>query len=326
MRMGDSIEKIEGKAIPRDSGLYDSLDEKIKILHETAWHDKWQNQGDQYHLWLDNFKEEEKIHAMFLLSKFMYFDNETIRELMQRVYEDLYRRPIIYEIRRGKCLTKDEGAIIEEEFNKRLERTRFLSIGNPSESSAHLLYFFRQENRLERDLFINAHQLYTHTSEGDMLIAKTVVGNIDRIVVLDDFCGSGSQATAFDEEFVVNLKKDKPEIKIDYFSLFAIEKGLNKIRDLHYNRAEAVFVLDNSYKCFSKDSRFFSAKEAEIKKSCKLICNRYGRKLEPMNPFGYKNGQMLLGFHHNTPNNSLPIFWSEKKSWNPIFKRFVKLY
>lgn len=325
MRMGDSIEKIEEKAVPRDSGLYDSLDEKIKILHETAWYDKWQNQGDQYHLWLDNFKEEEKIYAMFLLSKFMYFDNETIRELMQRVYDDLYRRPIIYEIRRNKFLTKDEG-VIEKEFKKRLERTRFLSIGNPSESSAHLLYFFRQENRLERDLFINAHQLYTHTAEGNLLIANTVVEGIDRIVILDDFCGSGSQATAFDEEFVVNLKKDKPEIEIDYFSLFAIEKGLNKIRDLHYNRAEAVFVLDDTYKCFSKDSRFFSMKESEIKKSCKSICNKYGRKLEPGFPFGYRNGQMLLGFHHNTPNNSLPIFWSEKKSWNPIFKRFVKLY
>ena len=70
--MGDCIEKIEEKAVPRDSGLYDSLDEKIRILHETAWRDKWQNQGDQFHLWLDNFKEEEKIHAMFLLSKFMY--------------------------------------------------------------------------------------------------------------------------------------------------------------------------------------------------------------------------------------------------------------
>lgn len=323
--MGDSVEKIDQNATPRDSGLYDSLDEKIKILHETAWHDKWQSQGDQYHLWLENFKYEEKIHAMFLLSKFMYFDNETIRELMQRVYEDLFRRPIIYQIRKDKGNTKDE-AVIEDDFKKKLKQTRFLSIGNPSESSAHLLYFFRQENRLERDLFINAHQLYTHTNEGELLIAKTVVDNIDRIIVLDDFCGSGSQATTFDGEFVVNLKKDKPEIEIDYFSLFAIEKGLNKVKHLHYNRAEAIFVLDDTYKCFSKDSRFFDVKEADIKNNCRALCNKYGRKLDPKNPLGYKNGQMLLSFHHNTPNNSLPIFWSEKKSWNPIFKRFVKIY
>lgn len=323
--MGDSVEKIVPSAEPRDSGLYDSLDEKIKILHETAWHDKWQNQGDQYHTWLENFKEDEKIPAMFLLSKFMYFDNETIRELMQRVYEDLYRRPIIYEIRRSKENTRDAN-IIECEFNKHLVRTRFLSIGNPSESSAHLLYFFRQENRLERDLFINAHQLYTHTAEGDLLIAKTVIGDIGRIVVLDDFCGSGSQASTFDKEFVVNLKKDKPEIKIDYFSLFAIEKGLNKIKGLHYDRAEAVFVLDETYKCFSNNSRFFDVKEVDIKQNCRKLCTKYGRKLESRNPLGYKNGQMLLGFHHNTPNNSLPIFWSERKSWNPIFKRFVKIY
>ncbi len=323
--MDISVEKIERPAVPRDSGLFDTLEEKIKILHNTAWRDKWQSQGDQYHLWLENFKEEERISAMFLLSKFMYFDNETIRELMQRVYEDLYRRPIIYEIRRSKGMTKDPS-IIEDEYKKQLAHTRFLSIGNPSESSAHLLYFFRQENRLERDLFINAHQLYTHTAEGDILISKTVVDDIDRIVVLDDFCGSGSQATTFDGEFVINLKKDKQTIKIDYFSLFAIEKGLNKIKDLHYDRAESVFVLDESYKCFSGDSRFFDSKEDDIKQNCRTLCNKYGRKLEPRNPLGYKNCQMLLGFHHNTPNNSLPIFWSERKSWTPIFKRFVKIY
>lgn len=323
--MDIGFEEVDPIAAPRDSGLYDCLDEKIKILHETAWRDKWQSQGDQYHLWLENFKEEEKIFAMFLLSKFMYFDNETIRELMRRVYEDLYRRPIIYQIRKGRGNTTDKS-IIEGEFKKNLNRTRFLSIGNPSESSAHLLYFFRQENRLERDMFINAHQLYTHTTEGDLLIAKTVVENIDRIVVLDDFCGSGTQATAFDGEFVVNLKKDKPDIEIDYFSLFAIENGLNKIKNLHYNKAEAIFVLDDTYKCFSKDSRFFDVKEEDIKTHCRTLCNKYGRKLEPKNPLGYKNGQMLLGFHHNTPNNSLPVFWSEKKSWNSIFKRFVKIY
>lgn len=322
--MGDSIEEKD-LATPRDSRLYDILEEKIKILHDTAWHDKWQCQGDQYHLWLENFEEEERVYSMFLLSKFMYFDNENIRELMQRVYEDMYRRPIIYQIRIKNDFTRDEG-VIEAEFKKELARTRFLCIGNPSESSAHLLYFFRQENRLERDLFINAHQLYTHTREGDSIIAETVVDDIDRIVVLDDFCGSGSQATDFDGEFVVHLKKTKPEIIIDYFALFAIEKGLDKIRKLHYNTANAVFIMDETYKCFSEDSRFFSDKEGDIKANCKIICNKYGRKLEPRNPLGYKNGQMLLGFHHNTPNNSLPVFWSEKIMWNPIFKRFIKLY
>ncbi len=323
--MDTGAEEIELNVTPRDSGLFDSLDEKIKILHETAWHDKWQNQGDQYNLWLDNFKEDEKIYAMFLLSKFMYFDNETIRELMQRVYEDLYRRPIIHEIRKHEGLTKDE-AIIERDFKKRLERTRFLSIGNPSESSAHLLYYFRQENRLERDLFINAHQLYTHTQDGDVIIAKSLVKDIDKVVVLDDFCGSGSQATTFDKEFVVNLKKDKPELIIDYYSLFAIEKGLNKVSNLHYNRVRSIFILDESYKCFSDNSRFFTTNEEHIKRACRTICNKYGRHLEPRNPLGYKNCQMLLGFHHNTPNNTLPIFWSEKKAWNPIFKRFIKIY
>lgn len=309
---------------PRDSKLYDSLEEKIKILHDTAWRDKWQSNGDLFHLWLENFKEDERIYAMFLLSKFLYFGNETIRELMKRVYEDLYRRPIIFDIREANHYTTN-SKFIDSEYQKILDRTRFLSIGNPSESSAHLLYYFRQENGLHRDLFINAHQLYTHTTEGDNIIANTVVDDIDRIVVLDDFCGSGSQAKEFDREFVVNIRKKEPRIKIIYYSLFAIEKGLNDIKNLHYDFADSVFILDSTYKCFSGKSRFFSPKEKDIKSNCHTICNKYGRKLNFHNPLGYNNCQMIIGFHHNTPNNTLPIFWSEKKGWTPIFKRFAKL-
>ena len=43
---------------------------------------------------------------------------------------------------------------------------------------------------------------------------------------------------------------------------------------------------------------------------------------------GYDNAVrdiVEFGFYYNTPNNSLPIFWS-KKEWYPIFERKVKLY
>ena len=53
------------------------------------------------------------------------------------------------------------------------------------------------------------------------------------------------------------------------------------------------------------------------------MCVKYGEQWG--DPLGYNDCQMLLGFHHNTPNNTLPIFWREK-NWTPIFKRYAKLY
>ena len=110
--------EIEERLESRDSNIYDVLDRKIKVLHNTAWRDKWQWESDQYSKWLANFeKGEEQLNAMYMLSKFMYFDNETIRELMVRIYEDLYKRPIVYEIRKNHGGTKDI-VLIESEFEK----------------------------------------------------------------------------------------------------------------------------------------------------------------------------------------------------------------
>jgi hypothetical protein len=43
---------------------------------------------------------------------------------------------------------------------------------------------------------------------------------------------------------------------------------------------------------------------------------------------GFENGQLLVGFHHNTPDNTLPIIWYDEEfaSWTPIFKRYNKIY
>ena len=46
------------------------------------------------------------------------------------------------------------------------------------------------------------------------------------------------------------------------------------------------------------------------------------------NKLGFRNGQLLLSLHHNTPNNTLPIIWYDEDGieWTPIFKRYNKVY
>ena len=54
----------------------------------------------------------------------------------------------------------------------------------------------------------------------------------------------------------------------------------------------------------------------------------YGPLLRPEYPGGWGNNQLLLGFQHNTPDNTLPIMWAEgdaSRPWTPAFKRYAKL-
>lgn len=311
------------EAIQLGNTVEDQLKQKIKLLSTGPWSEQFTG-GDILSKWLSNFNNDEYVPMLYLLSNFMYFDNSCIRELLHRAYEDLYRRPQIFSIRRSHKNITDMG-IINKEFKQILKNTRFIGIGNPSESSSHLLYYYRQENDLDTNLFINAYDAINPNS-------STVLKGVKRVVFIEDFCGSGDQAEEYYNKFVKIIKSQLPEIIIELHILFATEHGYNRISKLGYDDVKVIYTLNSSYKCFHEKSRFFptlfkddAGLDLIDKKVCADISEKYGLILAPDFPFGYNDGQLLISFHHNTPNNTLPIFWYSK-NWNPIFKRYTKNY
>ena len=89
----------------------DSLIKKIKVLGESIWEYKVGN--DHIKRWIGNFRgqvtdeETEKLYALYLLSNFIYFGNKELRELITAVYRDLYKYPIVKEIRKDNKNTTD---------------------------------------------------------------------------------------------------------------------------------------------------------------------------------------------------------------------------
>jgi hypothetical protein len=318
--------------------IYDRLLNKVITYYATIWKDR---RSDKiYEEWLNNFKDtstedKEKLHALFLLSKFMYFGNIELRELLRCVFRDLFKYPIIAEIRKNNNNCKNIE-LIDKIFNDELSKTRFLGVGNPSESGVHLLYYFRQENNLEKSSFINTHEIFKNnviketdangidTSRVDVKIKDA---NIKRYVFIDDFCGSGTQAKDYSKDIVEQIKHINKDIEVNYLMLFGTEDGISSVkRETLFDKVETVFSIDSSFKCFSDISRYFCKPITEIEKDfCMNMCKKYGDKLWASFPFGYKNGQLLLSFFHNTPDNTLPIFWAENTDWQPIFKRFHKI-
>ena len=92
------------------------LRDKIECLNNILWENKLS--GDKIEEWLDNFKsEDERNAALYLLSRFIFFNEESINKLVKALYRDLYRYPIIEWIRKKNGNTLDES-IIEPEFDK----------------------------------------------------------------------------------------------------------------------------------------------------------------------------------------------------------------
>jgi hypothetical protein len=109
-----------------------------------------------------------------------------------------------------------------------------------------------------------------------------------------------------------------------------------------FDKADTVFELDETYKIFSDESRYFSKtlsiEDRDFFENACRTCYRDKWELNGddisrqdggilnKDECGYADGQLSLGFFYNIPNNTLPIFWAESNDWKPIFKRYSKVY
>jgi len=320
--------------------LEEQLHDKIKVLNETTWESKVKRPIIEK--WLANFEtEEEKHHALFLLSNFMYFGLIQIKQLLISLYRDVYKYPIIEEIRKSDSNTVDLTAI-NTKFKEALLQTRFLAMGNSSESGAHLLYLFRQVNNLGTDLFAEP---FIKDAAGNVQLTDT---SVKHYVLFDDFCGSGSQAISYSKDTVAKIKALDPTIKVSYLMLFSTKTGKKNVIDSRlFDRVEAVVEFDESFKFFAANSRYLQkCPDAIDKVFLKDLCVKYGEPLirdigsklgwsgTALDGFvkdhalGFGDCQLLIGFSHNTPDNTMPIIWYDEKTitWYPIFKRYNKVY
>lgn len=323
----------------------------IEVLNETLWEKRVLE--PEIKAWLSNFEQKDQLYALYLLSKMMYFNASSIRNLLKALYRDLYRYPIIKKIREDFGHTLDES-FIEAKFQEELRRTRFLGVGNPSESGVHLLYYFRQENKIPKRLFVNTDDVVHFYNSGRRSAGtknKYDFSDVTRYIFIDDLCGSGEQATSNSSNVkrcVEQLKAAEPDAKVSYLMLFGVTKGVEVVDNSKlYDQVEALIELDESYKCFGDESRYFSVGENDVKNKArqiayekgKLLMQHYYKQIIPetsptfdayvdYSSLGWGNCQLLMSLHHNTPDNTLPIMWYDEddKLWTPIFKRYNKVY
>ena len=318
--------------------LEDRLTAQVKRLLESVW----ERRADLKDIdaWLAQFQDDndaarcERLQMLFLLSQFMYFGMFEMRALLRSLYRDHFEYPFVDSFRRANGHTRDQSAI-DAAFQTKLAGTRFVGLGNPSESSSHILYYFRQENSLERNLFISPGDIFHFVADDDGGFLHIVRDtSITQYVLIDDLCGSGQQIERYANDIALPLKafaaREGRQVQVSYFTLFGTDAGLDYVRSLGtFDRVECVVELDRSFRCFDPKSRYFANEQEPISREfAEAICRQHGTALQPAHPLGYDNGQLLLGFAHNTPDNTLPIFSHDEPSgtpWTSIFRRYAKL-
>lgn len=319
--------------------VIDRLESTIKTLIENAWRNdlnisrvrEWYSQFNQS----TNPQENEQIQFLFLLTKFMYFGNREIMQMLRSLYNDSFKYDMIRKIREQHQDTLDED-FLNESFNDVLGATRFLGIGNPSESGAYLLYKFRQANQLSKELFINTHEIFTPLaaeSSGRRRREFSIANpTINRYIFIDDMTASGQQAIDYSKDIVSVIKELNPNAEVCYFVLVATSRAIQRLQEESmYDRVETVFKLGSSFHCFENGSRYYKDEDNFSNRIfTRESCCKYDSLLEnPDYVLGFDNSQLLISFEHNTPDNVPPSFWSDGKEetpWTPVFQRFHKIY
>ena len=309
------------------------LETKVKKLSELLW----EHRADRpaVNRWLDNFtgdcvcKALEQKHALYLLSKFLYFGHSEVRELLRAMFQDLFRHPLSVQIR-AQIPDQDDFEAIHQGVMEEVLRTRFLGLGNPAESGTHILYDFRLVNNLPLEVFASPHELFSGSlNDPQVEWANT---EINRLIFIDDFCGTGSQAKDIGYKYVPFLRdiaqQSNIQLEVWYLTLLATTAGLAALRQCGlFDRVVSVSELDATYRSFDAQSQAYTNPPGDLfRTDAEKIALHYGNKILPGFPFGYGDCQLLVGFHHNVPDNTLPIMWLERPelSWYPIFPRVAK--
>jgi hypothetical protein len=317
--------------------------EEIELRLKTLINYAWDSEVtfESVSAWLENFdgkvldKDSEQMLALFSVSRFLYFSKRMVREMLKSLFRDHFRAPLIQEIRKNYSNTRDED-FLAKAFEDELASTRFLGVGNPSESGAHLLYYFRQVNRLKKDLFIDLSAAFVPKLEKNYagqpeIRFRADIPGVNRYIFFDDLVGSGEQASQYLGANLAAFKRDNPKVELKYLCLFGTSEGMARLNDpsLFGGAATCLFELDETYKAFHDKSRPLSGAPGWFQKNeFERMARGYGARLQPDREAGYNEGQLMIGFSHNTPDNTLPIFWDEglEEPWSPVFIRFDKKY
>ena len=280
---------------------FPTKDTMFDILHKII-EKSWKNDisASDINEWLSNFSgkvfdvDSEQRLALWLLCNFTFYSSEDINHLCKVLF-----RKFIHDL-----ISRDNIEI--NQIEEVLKQVCFSSVGSASESGGLLLYHFRQEANLSLDRFFYPTSIESTTDT--------------TIVLIDDATLSGGTAL---RSFYKRLE-DLPHKHIYYLTIIASEEAIEKLKEKGII-VICCSIVDERNKCFSENSMAFY-RYPSLKNFAKQLAEKYGEDIveSPDKPLGYKNGEYCFGFYYNTPNNSLPIFWSHK-NWTPIFPRKEKL-
>jgi hypothetical protein len=237
-------------------------------------------------LWLEQFDDADRDVAARMLDAILFLGHQHIRTTFRELLPTL---PDWHE---------DEA--------QRSGRWFFVPFsGSVGESGDSMVHTFRMATSMTQKRF---NHLFVHRSE---LVSKRP-GPDDTVVLIDDFSGTGTQATRAWREVFAEILAEQP--KIILLLVAATREAQSAISNSTEMQLVCGTLLEDQHNFFHAGCNHFSNPE-------KQTVEHYCRRADQRHPRGSGSSGLLVVFAHRCPNNSLPILHAKHQHWSGLFPR-----
>ncbi len=304
--------------------------------------------------WLEQFPEDQWKFLFFFASKIIFYTYEQFLAIMDTLLERRIKKMVLEHIIFSKNLPPFSYKEAIPFFKTEFQKTLFVGLSD----SSRINEFCHRNILIDRtsNLGIELNTLIYPTKrriesgsvkvqescsqfEDSVLKTDDVLLGKTRLIIIDDFSGSGSDII----NSLTILEKSSLDFQEIIFAPYIITykavQNLQKwIEDEPPRKNKFSFtygsLLEEDLMCFDftksyLKSDWFGNEDicAILKQNCEWAFDKiFKSNLDPSAKFGFGDLKIAFVNYYNCPDNTLPILWfNYGKKWKPLFERAKRI-
>ena len=261
--------------------------------------------------WINNvdLDRTDQIALIRLLPEIAFIDQDE----MKMLYKTAFSHQICRWLMDQERLDFRAGAVrLENEMAVALQRTWFCALTDSLD-----IALFCHVNRVAPHAY--RPQWHTLKQFGSKRLIRDYIATecIERLVVLEDIVGSGSQSSRILADVAQTITSCVPLL---FVPLIISDNGLRAVQRALGQHSHCSVAPVSTIASTAQVRRKPVAYESEFVATARSIIERTRARFTT-NPYGYGGVGTLIVLHTNCPNNTPPFVWCDRTDWHPLFPR-----
>lgn len=174
---------------------------------------------------------------------------------------------------------------------------------------------------LDKEMEMENNPLFPY-KETVLMDIRNIANDTDTVITVDDICGTGGTL----DKFLYANRKYFNRKRVIVLFLVVTKVAIKEIKKIKQKYYYLDLIIDYCYVAEKlSDTKYLLDEELKVLEVIEKTLWNEGNK----NILGFRDSQLLVGFSHNIPNNSISSIWYKnelgiRKDWNPLFARYTK--